>query len=59
MENLEQKTSELWWREKYLQLTIISLRNYQLTKNKKYYDFAKYFGEQSSDCRRRIEKLAN
>jgi hypothetical protein len=58
MKNIEQIKEELWWKENYQRIMIIALRAYEWSKNKKFYEKAKYFGEQSKQCGQRIADLS-
>lgn len=57
MENIEKIESELWWRIQNLNCAVISLRNYQLTKTKRFYELAKLFGEYSQQGQQRLDRL--
>ncbi len=58
MENINELQNEYWWKDKYLQISLIAIRNYQLTKITKFYDYFKYFGEEVKSCDKRISELS-
>lgn len=43
MENLQQKESALWWKEKFIETALISLHLYKKTNDEQYYTHAEYF----------------
>jgi hypothetical protein len=47
MENVEKEANKLWWRSRFLQLVMTSLRMYKQTGDKTFLDYSKYFGNLS------------
>jgi hypothetical protein len=58
MKNAQQKNTALWWRLQFLEITKISLNLYKKSNDKKFYEFGKYFGEESKNMGEEYQRLS-
>lgn len=43
MQNIQERESAIWWKEKFLEVALISLKLYKKTNEEQYYKHAEYF----------------
>ena len=58
MENITKLENEIWWKKQYLDLSLTAIKNYQLSKDIKFYEYFKYFGNEAKECNKRIARLS-
>jgi hypothetical protein len=47
MKNIEEKESNLWWRKQWLEIIKFSIKMYEKTNDKRFYEYAKTFGKEA------------